>query len=129
MNTGDAQGGGHVGRLAAVVRGEALRDEAHGRVRADPTRLAAGWTHRFVIERARVPDFVRLYEATGFEVALDPVPPELLDDECLDCRLVAALEYVSVYTRRRADADGTPPPAVAREEAGGPPHGRSSEDH
>lgn len=113
MNCGSDQGGSHVARLAAVVRQEALRDEAHGRVRPDPARLAAGWTHRFVIETGRVADFARLYEASGFEVAVDPVPPELLDDDCLDCRLVAALQFVSVYTRPRADADGPAPPRAS----------------
>lgn len=103
-------GAGPVGRrtgpLASVVRNEALRDEADGRIRPDPARLAAGWERRFVIERGRAPDLVRLYEASGYEVALDPVPPELLDDECVDCRLVASLDYVSLYTRRREEAAG-----------------------
>ncbi len=87
--------------LAGIVRGEALRAGAEERIRPDPARLAAGWERRFVIERARVGDFARLYEQSGFEVAIDPVPPELLADECTDCRLVAALDYVQVYVRRR----------------------------
>ena len=88
-------------RLAGVVRGEALRADAAERVRPDPARLAAGWERRFVIERARVADLVVLYERGGFDVALDAVAPELLADECTDCRLVAALDYVQVYTKRR----------------------------
>ena len=87
--------------LASLVRAEALRSEAAGRIRPDPARLAAGWERRFVIERGRAADLARLYTQSGFEVAQDPVPPELLDDECVDCRLVAQLEYVSLYTRRR----------------------------
>ncbi len=90
-----------VERLAAIVRGEATRGESESRIRPNPARVAAGWEPRFVIERARVADLVALYEARGFEVALEPVPPELVADECGDCRLVAALEYVRVYTRRR----------------------------
>ena len=89
------------GRLAGIVRAEALRADAEERIRPDPARLAAGWERRFVIERARAADLVALYERSGFEVATDPVAPELLADECTDCRLVSALAFVQLYTRRR----------------------------
>ena len=90
------------GALTGIVRGEATRAEAESRVRPDPARIAAGWERRFVVERARAADFARLYEEAGFEVALDPVAPEQLDDECDGCRIVFHLEYVSLYTRRFA---------------------------
>lgn len=86
--------------LASLVRAEAVRNEAAGRIRPDPARIAAGWERRFVIEKGRAADLARLYAQAGFEVAQDPVPPELLDDECVDCRLVVQLEYVSLYTRK-----------------------------
>ena len=85
--------------LASIVRGEALRADAESRVKPDPARVAAGWTRRFVIERARAADLVTLYEQAGFEVAVDAVAPELLEDECSDCKLVVRLDYVQVYTR------------------------------
>jgi hypothetical protein len=88
--------------LASLVRGEAVRTDAVERIQPDPARIAAGWERRFVIERARTADLVTLYEQGGFDVVLDPVAPELLSDECTDCRLVAALDYVQVYTRKRA---------------------------
>jgi hypothetical protein len=87
--------------LRALVRGEALRQDAGERIRPDPARIAEGWEHRFVIERARAADLVRLYEETGHEVALDPVPPASLADDCDGCRIVFLREYVSIYTRRR----------------------------
>jgi hypothetical protein len=96
--------------LASLVRGEALRSEAGDRIRPDPARLAAGWERRFVIEKSRAADLVLLYAKSGFEVVEDPVAPELLEDECVDCKLVAQLEYVSVYTRR---SGGTAPPGAA----------------
>ena len=89
-----------VSPLASLVRAEALRDEAAGRIRPDPARIAAGWERRFVIERGRAADLARLYVQAAFEVEMDPVPPELLDDECVDCRLVVQLDYVSLYTRK-----------------------------
>jgi hypothetical protein len=91
--------------LASLVRGEAHRSVAGERIRPDPARLAAGWERRFVIERPRAADLARLYEESGFEVALDPVAPELLEDDCTDCRLVARLEYVMLYTRRPGETD------------------------
>ena len=105
MNPANGFGEPRTGPLDALLRAEALRTEAGGRIRPDPARLAAGWERRFVIERPRAADLARLYEESGYEVAQDPVPPELVDDECVDCRLVAQLEYVTLYTRRRDVAD------------------------
>ena len=88
-------------KLGSVVRGEALRADAESRIRPDPARIAVGWERRFVIEKARAADLVELYERAGFEVATDPVPPELVADECTDCRVVGQLQFVQIYTRRR----------------------------
>ena len=41
-----------------------------------------------------------LYRELGFEVCADPVRPEDLAGECEACRLVAALSFKSIYTRR-----------------------------
>ncbi len=108
MNGGTDGGGSGDGadaadprKLASIVRGEAVRADSAERIQPDPARIAAGWQRRFVIEKARTADLVRLYEEGGFEVALDGVAPELLADDCTDCRLVAALDYVQVYTRKR----------------------------
>jgi len=103
MSAGDPGGARDpaAGKLGFVVRGEALRADAESRIRPDPARIAEGWERRFVIERARAADLVSLYEAAGFEVVVDPVPPELVAEECTDCRVVGQLEFVSVYTRRR----------------------------
>ena len=100
MSGGAPPGGPGERSLAGIVRGEALRAEAGSRILPDPARLDAGWERRFVIERGRARDLVGLYEAAGFEVAVDPVAPELLQDDCSDCRLISQLEFVSVYTRR-----------------------------
>jgi hypothetical protein len=109
MSPADEAAASRAAPLTALVRGEALRSDAADRIRPDPARLAAGWELRFVIEKARAADLALLYVKSGFEVAQDPVAPELLDDECMDCRLVAQLEYVSIYTRR---GDTTPAPPL-----------------
>lgn len=102
MDAGPPGRPGDARPLAGIVRGEALRADAESRILPDPARLAAGWERRFVIERERADDLARLYENAGFEVAVDPVPPELLRDECSDCRVVSRLDFVSLYTRDRS---------------------------
>ena len=87
--------------LASLVRGEAHRADSAARIRPDPARLAAGWERRFVIERERSADLVRLYAVAGYEVAVDAVPAQALADECDGCRVVFMREYVSIYTRRK----------------------------
>lgn len=95
-----------VGRLAGVVRGEALRADAESRIRPDPELVGQGWQWRFALEQARAGDLVRLYEDAGFEVLLSPIRPEQLEDQCADCRLVAVLQYVALYTRRTGTDSG-----------------------
>jgi hypothetical protein len=67
----------------------------------DPTRLAAGWERRFIADAARADEAMELYRDLGYEVCADPVRAEELDEECTDCRLLATLKFVTIYTRRR----------------------------
>ena len=104
--------------LSSLVRAEAARAAAEMRLRPDPARLAAGWERRFVVEARRAEEYVRLYESAGFDVAVDPVAPEQVDEECGDCRLLLALEFRTIYTRSRhrderpAEADAGAPPRI-----------------
>lgn len=92
--------------LPALVRAEAARVAAEGRIRPDPARLAAGWERRFVVEVRRVDEYVRLYESAGFEVAVDSVLPEQVEEECGDCAAMLALEFKTIYTRSRGGDAG-----------------------
>lgn len=83
------------------MRGEAVRTDSTERIQPGPARIAAGLERRFVIERSRIADLLALYESTGFEVAADAVAPELLQNECTDCKLVVHLDYVQMYTRKK----------------------------
>lgn len=87
-------------RLGRIVAGEAYRVGAGDRIAPDPWRLAAGWEHRFTVERTRAEEFAELYRAVGFAVLLDPVPPEALAEGCQDCQVVALMQFLTVYTRR-----------------------------
>jgi hypothetical protein len=60
--------------------------------------LSEGWTRRFIAAPPRVAEIAELYEALGFEVHLEPQPPEELDEECGGCQIALALARV-VYTR------------------------------
>jgi hypothetical protein len=82
---------------AAARRLVAPRD-----VRPTAARAAAGWELRFLADRMRAEEAVRLYEQLGFEVAADPVTPEGLPEGCTDCVLATALGFRMIYTRRRA---------------------------
>jgi hypothetical protein len=78
-------------------------------------RIAAGWQRRFVVDQTRVVEMVRLYQALGYETAVDPVRPEDLADDpagdpearapraadagCHDCRLVTLRWLHVIYTR------------------------------
>jgi len=93
--------------LASIVRAEAIRAVRESRIRPDPARVAAGWERRFVVEARRVEEYVRLYESAGYEVAVDPVRPEQVEESCGDCRVVLALEYRTVYTRRSAPSSSS----------------------
>ena len=90
-------------RLLALVRAEEKRVLSEAQLAADPARLAAGWERRFVIERPRVAELLRLYEASGYEAVADPLRADASQDEgCAACPVAGALEFCMVYTRRRA---------------------------
>ena len=87
--------------LEFIVESEAKRALSAAQIEADPARLADGWTRRFIIEGARVPEMIRLYEEVGYEVCADPIRGESVSDECEDCRLALTLDFRMIYTRRR----------------------------
>jgi hypothetical protein len=71
------------------------------RIRADPERIAAGWERRFIAGPARAEEMMQLYRDLGFEVAADPIQPQLFEGDCEDCRLLAQLQFKMIYTRKQ----------------------------
>jgi hypothetical protein len=65
----------------------------------ESTLEAEGWERRFVSPPNRLFEHVELYNSLGYEVRLEPVPPEELQGDCSGC-LVALSLYRVVYTRR-----------------------------
>jgi hypothetical protein len=87
-------------RLTAFVRAEARRALDASQLEADPARTAEGWVRRFVIERPRAEEMVRLYEALGYEVVADPLRTIAGPEEgCAECPVASALEFRMLYTR------------------------------
>ena len=85
------------------MRAEEKRVLSEAQLAADPARLADGWVRRFVIERPRVAELIRLYEASGYEAVADPLKAAPGEEEgCAECPVAGALEFCMVYTRRRA---------------------------
>jgi hypothetical protein len=60
--------------------------------------VAQGWTRRFVGAPPRLQEAAELYQSLGYEVLLEPQPPEELDDECKSCALALGL-YRVIFTR------------------------------
>ena len=89
------------GPLGRLVELEARLADWETRLREDPVRIADGWTRRFIADAARAEEALDLYAELGFEVCADPVRAEEIADECEDCRLLAALQFRTIYTRPR----------------------------
>jgi hypothetical protein len=86
--------------LPALVAQEAHRAAAG--FQPDPALLAEGWAFRFVADARRAEEMVALYRDVGFEVTAVPVHGRQIAEACTACRLVTALGFQAVYTRRGA---------------------------
>jgi len=65
--------------------------------------VAQGWERRFTADAQRAKEAMELYEKLGYEVRGEPVRPEELDDDCVDCRTVVAFHFLAIYTRKKSD--------------------------
>ncbi len=86
--------------LSMIVEQEAHRVLSEAHLEPDPELVAQGWERRFMGDARRVEEAVALYEEMGFEVHTQPVKPVELGDDCDGCRLVVALQFKTIYTRR-----------------------------
>jgi hypothetical protein len=90
-----------VERLVHLVEHEAQRVLSEQALQGDPARLADGWERRFIADKVRAEEMMQLYAELGYEVCADPLRPADMADDCQDCRLLMALEFKTVYTRKR----------------------------
>jgi len=94
--------------LGRVVASEARRVLSESALQPDPTLIAAGWTHRFVADRVRAQEAVRLYRELGFEVRTEAVIVSEAAEGCADCQIRSLLDIQMIYTRK-AGADPVRP--------------------
>ncbi len=87
--------------LSFVVQHEAHRILSEEQLEGDPELLAAGWQRRFIADGPRAQEALQLYRDLGFEVLAEPVSPDEMQDDCEDCQLLMAMQFKTIYTRRR----------------------------
>ncbi len=62
-----------------------------------------GWVKRTTIGEPRLSEIIEEYKALGFEVHLEPVNLEEMDDECRRCYGKNFDKFKTVYVRKRGD--------------------------
>ncbi len=93
--------------MAKLTKIEALFDRSADRVlsdaqlQPDPALVAEGWERRFTADEQRAKEAMELYSQLGYEVRAEPVRPEELHDNCLDCRTVVSFHFQTIYTRKK----------------------------
>ncbi len=68
------------------------------RTKNEETLEREGWTRRFTVPPTRLQETVELYESLGYEVHLEPLSLDDLNEQCQDCR-AALVFFRVVYTR------------------------------
>jgi len=61
----------------------------------------AGWVKQTTIGEPRLSEIVELYKSLGYEVRLEPVRLDELDEECRRCYEGEIDEVKTVYVRKR----------------------------
>jgi len=61
----------------------------------------AGWAKQTTIGEPRLSEIVKLYKSLGYEVRLEPVRLDELDEECRRCYEGEIDEVKTVYVRKR----------------------------
>jgi hypothetical protein len=85
--------------LAGLVSSEARISNLESKIQPKAELISEGWKRRFFTDGQRAKEMVKFYEEVGFEVHLEPVLATEFSDECEDCRLLALLNFVTIYTR------------------------------
>ena len=60
-----------------------------------------GWVKQTTIGEPRLSEIVELYESLGYEVRLEPVKLDELDEECRRCYESEVDEVKTVYVRKK----------------------------
>ena len=93
--------------MTKLTKIEALFERATDRVLSDaqltpdPALVAEGWERRFTADEQRAKEAMELYRQLGYEVRAEPVRPEELQDDCVDCRTVVSFHFQTIYTKKK----------------------------
>lgn len=60
-----------------------------------------GWIKRTIIDEPRLSEIVDEYESLGFEVRLEPVDTDEMDEGCRRCYGNNAARFRTVYVRKK----------------------------
>jgi len=62
-----------------------------------------GWIKRTTIGEPRLSEIVELYKSLGYEVRVEPVKIDELDEECRRCYKNEANEVKTVYVKKKGN--------------------------
>jgi hypothetical protein len=88
-------------KIEAFFDRSADRVLSDAQLKPDPALVAEGWERRFTADEQRTKEAMELYRQLGYEVRAEPVQPEELHDDCLDCRTVVSFHFQTIYTRKK----------------------------
>lgn len=78
-----------------------LRLSACGESKMSEDLEKRGWNKRTTIGEPRLTEIVELYKSLGYEVRVEPVKLDELDDDCKKCYADEAEEVKTVYVKKR----------------------------
>ena len=93
--------------MRGSLRQEPLRKGVERRLMAEGKGLREknlekeGWVKQTTIGEPRLSEIVELYKSLGYEVHLEPVKLEELDEECRSCYESEIGEVKTVYIRKK----------------------------
>jgi hypothetical protein len=79
----------------------------------DPALVAEGWERRFTVDGRRLKEYTALYTSLGYDVHVEPLQPAEVGPDCADCRLIALLQFSTLYTRKLAACRRAPVDALS----------------
>jgi hypothetical protein len=93
--------------MTKIVRVDSLFSRSAGRflpeaqLQPDPALVADGWERRFTADSQRAAEAIELYTKLGYEVRVESLRPQEITNECEGCHSLAALEFKTIYTRKK----------------------------
>jgi hypothetical protein len=88
-------------KIESLFDGLDRRFFSDAQLQPDRSLVAQGWERRFTADEQRAMEAVELYRQLGYEVRVEPVLPEELQDDCQHCWTVVSFYFKTIYTRKK----------------------------